>query len=122
MDKPDEAREAVELRIAKIIDGEAWEAIADGRDKPDTLWHLRRQFAIDKAEAIISALTTSDAREKALEEAAKAVEAWLSSPATGDMGDGVYGVCCEIVPKLAAAVRALKSHPAPRSGQAGEEE
>ena len=43
-------------RLALIIDGEAWAAIADGRDGPDTLWSIRREFALNKAEAVIREL------------------------------------------------------------------
>ncbi|AXV15081.1 hypothetical protein CYG48_04830 [Neorhizobium sp. SOG26] len=41
--------------VALIIDGEAWKALEDGRDSiPGSLWHLRREFALDRAENIIS--------------------------------------------------------------------
>lgn len=42
------------LAIAEIIDGEAHQAIIDGRDAlPDSLWCLRRELAQAKAYRII---------------------------------------------------------------------
>jgi hypothetical protein len=39
--------------LARVIDGEAWAAIEDGRDAmPGSLWHARRDLALSKAEAI----------------------------------------------------------------------
>lgn len=41
--------------VARTIDADAWAAIEDGRDAlPDSMWDVRRGFAIDKARAALA--------------------------------------------------------------------
>lgn len=50
-------REAAKLKadVARVIDGEAWKAMDDGRDALEgSLWHLRRDWALEKASQIIA--------------------------------------------------------------------
>jgi len=51
------ARKEAKLKadVARLIDGEAWKAMDDGRDRLEgSLWHLRRDWALEKAIAAIS--------------------------------------------------------------------
>lgn len=48
-------------KVARIIDPEAWKAIADGRDAlPGSLWGLRRDGAMRIASEIIAALIPAE--------------------------------------------------------------
>lgn len=50
--------------VGRLIDGEAWKAMEDGRASLEgSLWHLRQGWALEKAEKII-ALVLSDAGTK----------------------------------------------------------
>jgi len=50
-------KEPAILEMAKMIDGEAWIAVQDGRDNaPGSMWHLRRDWAKRKAHAIAASL------------------------------------------------------------------
>jgi len=47
-------REKIE-KIARIIDGDAWESLKDGRDQiVGSLWANRRLWATQKADAILA--------------------------------------------------------------------
>jgi hypothetical protein len=52
----DDPARGMVLRLARIIDNEAWLAREDGRDVPGTVWWVRREWALDRAEECIRAL------------------------------------------------------------------
>jgi hypothetical protein len=118
--------------VARLIDGEAWKAMNDGRaELPGSLWHLRQGWALEKAEqaislvsASMSALTLKDdpgngadgeaVRAAALEEAAKLIQATADEHSTKgrDLRGGYsdrrfYAVMGARLNESAAAIRAL---------------
>lgn len=59
---------AMKAAVGRIIDGEAWKAMEDGRASLEgSLWHLRQGWALEKAEQIIDAVKADLGTDKTLE-------------------------------------------------------
>lgn len=54
--------------VGRIIDGEAWKAMEDGRASlKGSLWHLRQGWALEKAEQIIALVMSDSGTKRTLE-------------------------------------------------------
>lgn len=85
--------------IARIVDDDAWRALEDGRDGPDALWAIRRELALNKAEAIIRALAKPTA-----EMASAGINRLYEMPADPSWVTLTREVCAVFQAMLAAAL------------------
>ena len=54
--------------VGRLIDGEAWKAMEDGRASLEgSLWHLRQGWALEKAEKIIDLVMSDTGSRRTLE-------------------------------------------------------